>query len=176
MANHPINVNVWNLHVTGVKNKNITTLRAKYSGDERYCVHNVQPTLYRGDISKASAHPQPQGNAIFPIKKLYHLFVEGLMLKYDTSGAEDDVRQAGPRLHNAAEREQHGQALWPDDHGGEIPGGRHFDLQKKKKFAGVDVPQPSPPGLPHSEPPRRHPWLRHRRLRQGDPPQVCHVD
>lgn len=51
-----------------------------------------------------------------------------------------------------------------------------FDLQKKKKFAGVDVSQPSPPGLPHSEPPRRHPWLRHRRLRQGDPPQVCHVD
>ena len=45
------------------------------------------------------------------------------MLKYNTSGAEDDVRQAGPRLHNAAEREQHGQALRPDDHGGEIPGG-----------------------------------------------------
>ena len=37
--------------------------------------------------------------------------LEGLMLKYNTSGAEDDVRQAGPRLHNAAEREQHGQAL-----------------------------------------------------------------
>ena len=94
--------------MTGVKNKKITTLRAHHSGDERYCVYNVQQTLYRGDISKASAHPQPQGNAIFPI---YHLFVEGLMLKYDTSGAEDDVRQAGPRLHNAAEREQHGQAL-----------------------------------------------------------------
>ena len=52
----------------------------------------------------------------------------------------------------------------------------HFDLKKKKKFAGAHVSQPSPPGLADSEPPRRHPWLRHRRLRQGDPPQVCHVD
>ena len=48
----------------------------------------------------------------------------------------------------------------------------HFDLKKKKKFAGAHVSQPSPPGLADSEPPRRHPWLRHRRLRQGDPPQV----
>ena len=47
--------------------QNITTLRAHHSGDERYCVHNVQQALHRGDISKASAHPQPQGNAFFPI-------------------------------------------------------------------------------------------------------------
>ena len=134
MVIHQMYIYLCNLHVTGVKNKTLELWERIIQ-----VMNDIVSTMFnRRFIEEIFQKHQPIHSRrvmlTFQYKTLSSLcaLLKGLMRKYDTSGAEDDVRQAGPCLHNAAERKQHGQALWPDDHGGEIPGGTFWPQEEEE--------------------------------------------